>query len=148
MVIIIVVVAVVGVIALASFYYFATSSTSNLRLPRTVNIVNGLITVQAGQANYYQFTVPASTSTATLVGTLTVSGGSGNYIELLVMDHTNFVNWQNHNQYSTHYDSGQVTTHNFSVPLPISGTYDLIYSNMPSTISKNVQTSANLYYVG
>jgi hypothetical protein len=145
--IVVVVVAVIGGIAAISFYYFAASSTSTLRVPHSANIVNGLITVQAGKYNYYWFTLPAGSTSTSVTGSFTASGGSGNDVEVFVMDQTNFVNWQNGHQASAYYDSGQLTTGTISATLPSSGTYDLVYSNTFSTFSsKNVQTTVNLFY--
>ena len=146
--VVVIVVGVVGAIAAYSYINFATSNTSNLRLPRSVNLVNGQITVQPGQYNYYYFTIPTGATGITLTGSFTASGGGGNDIEVLVMDQTNFANWQNRNQFSSYYDSGQVTTGTVHASLPASGTYDLVYSNRFSTVSsKNVQTTVYLYYL-
>src|SRR2546428_64248 len=80
-------------------------------------------------------------------GTFTASGGGGNDIEVFVMDQTNYVNWSNGHQANAYYDSGQVTTGTVSAYLPGGGTYYLVYSNAFSSVSsKNVQTTANLYY--
>jgi len=148
-VIVVVVVAVIVGIAAVSFLNFATSSTSNLRLPHSANIVNGLITVQAGSYNYYPFTLAAGSTSISVTGSFTASGGGGNDIEVFVMDQTNFINWQNGHQASAYYNSGQLTTGTISTSLPSVGTYDLVYSNTFSTVSsKNVQTTVNLYYLG
>ncbi len=145
----VVVVAVIGGIAAISFLNFATSSSSTLRTPHSANIVNGLITVQAGGYNYYPFTLAAGTTSISVGGSFTASGGSGNDIEVFVMDETNFVNWKNGHQASAYYDSGQLTTGTISASLPSSGAYDLVYSNTFSTFSsKNVQTTVDISYVG
>jgi hypothetical protein len=100
-IIVVVVVAVIGSIAVIAFYNFAaTSSTSTLRTPRSDNIVNGLITVQAGGYNYYPFTLAAGSTSISVSGSFTASGGSGNDIEVYVMDDTNFINWKNGHQAS------------------------------------------------
>lgn len=84
-----------------------------------------------------------------LSGTFTASRSSGNDIIVLVMDATDYVNWENEHQASTYYyDSGRITTGGFNVILPSSGTYYLVYSNQFSIIStKNVNTQANLAYM-
>jgi type II secretory pathway pseudopilin PulG len=159
--VVIVVVGAVGAIAAISFYNFARSSTSNLRLPHTANIVNGLITVQPRNYTHYSITVPGGATGIAIGGSFSVSGGTGNNIEVLVLDQSNYNNWQNAYQLSviynnwksdyrlrTYYDSGQVTTGTIAASLSISGVYYLVYSNVPSTVTKNVQTTAYLYYFG
>jgi hypothetical protein len=142
--IVVVVAAVIGGILL--FAYFAPFSTTT---NHSLNMVNGLITVQPGYYNYYFVTVPSGASSVVMNGTFTASGGSGNNIEVLVMDQTNYVNWQNGNQATSYYDSGQVTTGTISANLPGGGTCYLVYSNTFSSVaSKNVQTTANVYYQG
>lgn len=65
----------------------------------------------------------------------------------MVMDQTDFVNWQNGHQVSTLYNSGQLTTASVSASLPGSGTYYLVYSNAFSTFSsKSVNTQVNLTF--
>jgi hypothetical protein len=114
----------------------------------TVSIVNGLITVNAGEYEYYQFYVPPGATNVHVRGSFTASGGSGNDIAVLIMDSTEFSNWQNGHQAGAYYDTSQLTTSSFDVPLPSgSGTYVLVYSNTFSFISqKNVNTQANLSY--
>ena len=124
-----------------------TSSTTQTFTPVSSNVVNGLISVGAGQYEDYQITVPDGASNVQLTGNFQASGGSGNDIIVLVMDQTDFVNWQNGHQASAFYNSGQLTTATISASLPGSGTYYLVYSNAFSTFSsKNVNTQANLAY--
>jgi hypothetical protein len=113
----------------------------------TVNIVNDLITVNANEYEYYPFYVPSGATNVQVQGSFTASGGSVNDIEVLIMGSTDFVNWQNGNQASAYYDSGQLTTSSFDALLP-SGqrTYYLVYSNTFSISQKNVNTQANLSY--
>ncbi len=131
-----------------SLYFFATLSRSSI-LPqvRTLNIVHGLITVQAGSYNYYEFTIPTTATNAYVAGTFYASGGTGNDITVYVMTQTDFVNWKNGHAFSYYYSSGQLTTSSFSTSLPAGTTYELVYSNQNALISsKNVQTTVNLFY--
>ena len=114
----------------------------------TVNIVNGVATVNAGHYQSYQINVPSGATNVQVQGSFTASGGSGNDIIVLLMDSTSYTNWQNGHQVTPYYNSGQLTTSNFDVTLPSgSGTYYLVYSNTFSTFSqKNVNTQANLSY--
>jgi hypothetical protein len=122
---------------------------STTEVPQTFssNVVNGIIAVNAGNYQSYRVTAPTGAYNLQLSGSFTASGGSGNDIVVLIMDETNYVNWQNGHQASAYYNSGQVTTKSFSVNLPTGGAYYLVYSNTFSTFSdKNVNTQANLGY--
>ena len=124
-----------------------TSSTTQTSTSVSSNVVNGQISVSAGQSEDYQITVPDGASNAQLTGNFQASGGSGNDIIVMVMDQTDFVNWQNGHQVSTLYNSGQLTTASVSASLPGSGTYYLVYSNAFSTFSsKSVNTQVNLTF--
>lgn len=141
--ILVVVGAVIGGIVIFGVLSPLSSTTTH-----SYNIVNGLITVQPSQYNYYVLTIPTSASSIVVSGSFTASGGSGNDIDVLLMDQTNYVNWSNSHAFTAYYDSGQTTTGTFSANLPSGGTYYLVYSNTFSTVSsKNVQTTANLSYL-
>lgn len=141
--IIVVVIVVVAIIGVA----LSTGGGGVIPQQQTVNIVNGLITVNADSYESYQFSVPSGASSVSVSGSFTASGGSGNDIVVLVMDSTNFVNWQNGHSASTYYNSGQVTTGTISASLPAGATYYLVYSNTFSIFSsKTVQTTVDLVY--
>ena len=146
--VVVVVLVIIVLAALASMGGGAGGSGGILPSQHTTNIVNGLITVSAGSYNYYPVDISAGVTGVSLQGSFTASGGSGNDIDVLIMDSTAFTNWQNGHQVSVYYDSGQETTGTVSANLPSgSGTYYLVYSNTFSTFSsKNVQTTVNLTY--
>lgn len=113
----------------------------------TANIVNGLITVGANSYDDYQFSVPSGASGASIQGSFTASGGSGNDVVVIVMDSTDFTNWANGHSANTLYYSGQMTTGTISASLTAGDTYYLVYNNQFSILSsKNVQTTVNLTY--
>jgi ribosomal protein S27AE len=142
-IVIVVVGAIVGILALGALFNTVSTST------HSTNLVNALVTVPAAQYEYYQFVVPSGATAVTVSGSFTASGGTGNDIEVLVFDQTNYVNWENGHAASAYYDSGQVTTGTISVNLPGAGTYYLVYNNsFSATSSKNVQTTVNLTYFG
>jgi RNA polymerase subunit RPABC4/transcription elongation factor Spt4 len=144
---IVVIVIIVGVIGLSAWNSSSSLSPGIIPQEYTINIVNGLITVNAGLYKYYMFSVPSGASNAHVSGTFTASGGSGNDIVVLIMDSTNFINWQNGHSANTYYNSGPLTTSSFDVSLPAGESYYLVYSNTFSTVSsKNVQTTVNLIY--
>jgi hypothetical protein len=114
----------------------------------TVNLVNGLVTINANYYEYYTFTIPSGASNIQVSGSFTASGGSGNDIKVLILDQSDFTNWQNGHSAQTYYQSGQETTGTISATLPTSGTYVLVYDNTFSLISqKNVNTEADVSYV-
>jgi len=144
---ILIVVLVVAILAVIGSMGGSGGGSGILPQQHTENIVNGLVTVNAGNYEYYQFSVPSGASAVSVSGSFTASGGSGNDIIVYVMDYTNFVNWQNGHSASAYYNSGQVTTETISTSLPAGATYYLVYSNTFSILSsKNVQTTVNLVY--
>lgn len=147
--IMVIVVSIVLVSVVVLSFHGTGGGGGTLPSTHTVNIVNGLITVNAGNYEHYQFYVPSGATNVQVQGSFTASGGSGNDVVVLIMDSTDFINWQNGHQVSVYYDSGQLTTSSFDVSLPSgSGTYYLVYSNTFSIISqKNVNTQANLSYM-
>lgn len=100
-------------------------------VPKSSNVVEGVITVNAKDYYHVQFTVDTSTMRViTVSGSFTASGGSGNDVEVFVLSATNYINWKNGHNYSSLYSSGQVTTANFTVPITVSGDYYVVYSNI------------------
>lgn len=146
--ILVVVIVIVLVSVLVLGFHGSRGGGSIIQPTYTVNIVNGLITVNANDYACYPFFVPSGATNVQAQGSFTASGGSGNDIIVLIMDSTEFINWQKGNQTGAYYDSGQLTTSSFDAPLPSgSGTYYLVYSNTFSiTSQKNVNTQANLSY--
>jgi hypothetical protein len=124
-----------------------TSSTATVESAVSNNIVNAVVTVGARTYESYQINVPDGATGITVTGSFTASGGSGNDIEVFVLDSIDYTNWVNGHQVSAYYDSGQVTTNTLNVQLPGSGTYYLVYSNTFSLLSsKDVNTQVNLNY--
>ncbi|TMI43972.1 hypothetical protein E6H23_01990 [Candidatus Bathyarchaeota archaeon] len=147
----VVVAAIIGGILILGFVALnsqsSSSSTHIFPVQHTGNIVNGLITVSSGGYNYYPFTLPSGATSIAVSGSFTASGGSGNDIQVLILDQTNFVNWQNGHQASAYFNSGQEIVGSITTNLPSAGTYYLVYSNTFSTFSsKNVQTTVDLSY--
>ena len=143
------VVVVVAVIVVGFSILSQRSSPSESTPPQehTSNIVNGTISVSARNYQAYPFTIPSGATNAYVTGNFTASGGTGNDIEVLIMDATAFINWKNGHQVSVYYDSGDLTTSNFDVSLPAGGSYYLVYSNTFALLfGKNVQTRADLIY--
>jgi zinc-ribbon domain len=122
-----------------------------LRLPlrlHRVTIGTGALTVAADSFSYYTLPVPPSASQVSLQGHLSATGGSGNDIELYVMDEDAFTNWKNGHATRTIYNSGKITVVSLNVTLPSgAGTYYLIFNNKFSLLTpKAVQEDITLTY--
>jgi hypothetical protein len=147
--IVLIVVVVVAVVAgIVAFGFFAARVSNTISREQVTNIANGQMAVAPGTSIAYQMTIPVGASNIYVTGTFSASGGTGNNVEILVMDQFDYVNWHSGSASSAIYDSGQVTTGNISAHLPSSGIYYLVYSNTFSTTTqKNVQTTVYLYYL-
>jgi hypothetical protein len=126
------------------------SSTVLAPLAISSQVVNGTVSVSAGNYTYYQVSIPASASNVTFSGSFTTSGGGGNDIEVLIMDQSNFASWQHGGlpaaTASKHYDSGQTTAGSFSLGC-LPGTYFVVYSDtFSSASSKTVNTMVSVMY--
>ncbi len=81
----------------------------------------------------------------TVSGSSTASGGSGNDIEVLILNDISYRNWINGDMGADLYHSGKVTIDTFNVPITALETYHLVYSNEFSIIStKTVTTTVDL----
>lgn len=144
-VIVVVVIVVVGVIgsilALGAFNSILSSTHSRI-------LVNGVVSVQSGQYNYYQFVVPSGATTVIVSGTFSVS--ASDTIEVFVFNQTSYVSWGGGaHAASSYYDSGQVASGTVNANLPGAGTYYLVYDHGASgSTVKNVQTTVTLTYLG
>jgi len=148
----IVLVAVIGSVFLLGFYTpinIGSTSSSNHSVPtqRASNIVHGVITVPAGSYTSYTVDLPTGSFNVIVSGSFTASGGSGNDIQVFIMDKVNFDNWLNGHQYYAPYNSGQTTTGSINAALPGGVAYYLVYSNRFSTVSsKSIDTNVNVSY--
>jgi len=101
-----------------------------------------MITVKAG--GYYDQPFTVTNQNATVSGSFSAAGGSGNDIEVYIMTDMDLTNWANGHQSQSYYQSGRVTVGNISASLS-SGNYHLVFSNKWSIISsKNVNTTVTM----
>lgn len=125
------------------------SSLSQTILPihHTLIITNTAISVSALAYSYCKFTVPPGATNISVDGHFAATGGSGNDIEVYILNQDSFVNFQNHHDSPTYYNSGEVTQNEINAVLPGAGTYYLVLNNNFSLITpKAVQVSATLHY--
>lgn len=116
--------------------------------PKHHNLVNGIITVQAGSYYNVQFSVDTDLMKGVRVeGSFQASGGSGNDIDTLILKEMDFINWSNGHQVSPIYRSGKITVSDIDARITKSGNYRLVFSNMFSVISpKNVSAKIDLHW--
>lgn len=126
----------------------STVNTGVSQTPRSANLTNGTVTVQANSWVSLPVTITRGMAQAMLTGSFTARGGSGNDIKVLVMDETAYVNWSNGHSVSVYYTSGQMTTGSFSVNLRNVGNYVIVYDNSFSLLStKYVSTRVDLNWI-
>jgi hypothetical protein len=123
-------------------------ATTPVLVPQSANLVNAIITVDAG--SYYSINFYVDTNkmhNVAVSGSFTASGGSGNDIVVLILDDIAFTNWVNGHSVMALYNSGQITTDRINVPITASGRYYLVFSNRFSIIStKKVSTMIDLQW--
>lgn len=106
-------------------------------------IVTEPFTVEPGQYRYYPFTVG---DRATVAGRFRAQGGSGNDVEVYILDEDGFENYRNGHRVQTYYNSGRVTVGTINVTLG-AGSYYLVFNNGFSTVSnKAVNARVELQY--
>ena len=106
-------------------------------------IVYGIISVNASSYKVYNFTIPSprGSTQSRVDGSFGASGGNNN-IKVFIMDRANFAKWENGQNATTYYDSGERANGYFEIFLKAGGTYFLVYDNTADTTSqKNVQTT-------
>jgi hypothetical protein len=116
--------------------------------PRVMALVDTAFTLNATQGTHWNFTVPPSATDVRVEGTFSASGGTGNDVEVYLLNDDEFVNWQNHHAVSTLYNSGRMTQGTLNVVLPSGAeNYHLVFSNQFSLFSpKAVRASIRLHY--
>jgi hypothetical protein len=125
----------------------ATSQTPLRRLHR-VTIGTGSITVAAANSTYYTLPVPATATLVRVQGHYTATGGTGNDIEVYLLNQDQFTNWQNGHPTPTFYNGGRVTVGDIDATLPNEeGTYYLVFNNKFSMLTpKAVQETITMTY--
>lgn len=152
---------VIAAILIAVFLLFAYNAKRTSMSNRNANAIDQLVKqkhtitidkpdaeVNANSSYYFKLGVPSGASSVHVEGNFEASGGSGNDVQVLILPEDDFVNWQNHHQAKTYYNSGKVTVGNFSVNLPSdAATYYLVFDNRFSLLSKKeVEVKGALTY--
>ena len=111
-------------------------------------IVGGAFAVAPRTYTEYKFAVPEGSSNPQLEGTFSTTGGANNDIEVLLLEETQFLNWQNRLKFTATYESGRVTADRIRLPLPDdAAAYVMVFSNRFSIFSsKDVKADVKLQY--
>lgn len=113
------------------------------------DVLGGSFIVEPGKYKVFNVAVTAAMKYPTVEGTFTASGGN-NDIEVLVLEESQYANWQNGHKFDATYSSGRVTAGKLNVQLPPEpGNYYVVFSNRFSYITnKAVVADVKLHYVG
>ena len=116
--------------------------------PRSTALTNGALTVAAGSYSYYPFAVPAGATNVAVSGHFTATGGSGNDIQVYILNDDGLANFKNKHSARTFYNSSQVTQATISAALPNTpGNYYLLFDNRFSPDApKAIRVDATLTY--
>jgi hypothetical protein len=124
---------------------FGSSPAEKLAEYTASVVTTGSFAVDARDFKPFKITVPEKYKNARIEGTFAATGGSGNDVEVMVLDETQFLNWQNRNKFSAIYESGRVTADKLNVAVPSAGTYVVVFSNRFSLLStKGVKAELKL----
>lgn len=106
-------------------------------VPRQLALAEPALTVAPGQYVFYKFTAP---DRGRVTGRFRAAGGSGNDIQVLILDSDQFENWRNGHNTSAYYNSQKVTVSNVDAMLR-EGTYYLVFNNNFSAFSNKAITA-------
>lgn len=113
---------------------------------RSKSVLVGPVEVAALSSKPFTVLVTEEMPGARLKGAIRASGGTGNDIDLLVMNEKDFANWSNGHPVSVHFQSGKQTLIELDVPLP-PGTHRIVFSNTFSSFTpKVIQGEINLLW--
>jgi predicted nucleic acid-binding Zn ribbon protein len=117
-------------------------------IPVTRTLTSGQLVVRAGTYMQTKFNVDTEKMQyVRVVGSFRASGGSGNDIQVVLADESEFENWINGHQARVLYSTGQITNGKVDVQITESGAYVLAFSNTFSTMTdKDVFAEVELRY--
>ncbi len=141
--------AIVAVIAIVVVALQNSMPTSTSPQPVTEKLTSGQLVVRAGSYIYVKFNVdPARMQNARVIGSFRASGGSGNDIQVVLAEESEFENWKNGHTARLLYSTEKTTTGKIDVPITEAGTYYLIFNNAFSALSdKDVFAEVSLHYL-
>lgn len=101
-------------------------------------IVKNKFVVEPSSIAWVQFYIGRDELQANLRGRFRAQGGSGNDIEVFILDADGFENYSNGHTVPTYYNSGRVTVANIEAVIQHPGTYYLVMNNRFSAVSNKV----------
>ncbi|HXP71768.1 MAG TPA: hypothetical protein VOA88_21005 [Candidatus Dormibacteraeota bacterium] len=117
-------------------------------VPVTQKLFSGQLTVMKG--GYVQQRIIIDTarmSNVRITGQFTASGGTGNDIQVVIAEESEYTNWINGHPAQALYSTGKITTGSFDVPITQSGIYYLAFSNKFSVFTdKSLFVESQLSY--
>lgn len=112
-------------------------------VPTFTPLATGAFTVGAGQHRYWRFVV---SNRATISGKFQAQGGSGNDIEVFILNEDGYINFKNGHSTPTFYNSNRATVGTINITLG-AGVYYLVFNNGYSLMTpKAVQTTIGIQY--
>jgi hypothetical protein len=127
---------VVVALAISSACYGKKAVNTTAQGPYQIEpIVNGSFIVEPRSFKPFKVTVAPGSVNPRVEGTFTASGAN-NDIEVVLLEASQFQNWEKRNKFTVAYQSGRVTSDKLAIPLPPQeGTYYVVFSNRFSLIS-------------
>jgi hypothetical protein len=160
-------VALVGVLivaASAAGYFAITTSKSTANQSTTYNaaetynactnqgisgscaagdIVNGPVTINASQYNFYQFDIPYGAQDIAVHVQWSSEGTIGVYL----MNATELIDWQGGHGLRTFYNSGLAQLGDLNLQVPPDDLYYLVFDNSLSSAARNVQATSGFSFM-
>jgi len=126
-----------------------TENPTPVLQPVSEKLFSGQSVVRAGKYVFVKFQFDSEKMRdARVVGTFHASGGSGNDIQAVIAEESEFENWRNGHQARVLYSTDKVTNGKFDVSITETGTYYLAFSNAFSLFTdKDVFAEAELRYL-
>ena len=114
--------------------YTGLSKTSSPK-QLSAQIVSGSFVVEPRTVKQFTVAVASDMAHPRLEGSFTASGAN-NDIEVMLLEASQFQNWEKRSKFTVAYQSGRVTSDKLAIPLPAQeGTYYVVFSNRFSLIS-------------
>ena len=132
------------VLALLTLAQLAASQEDPQPVTKTA-VCETAFTIPAQTAKTCSFDVPEGLRKVRLVGQFKATGGSGNTIEVWVMNDRQFADWQNQHSVQALYNSQKITQGSVNVFLTNPGKYHVVFNNdFSATAPKNVEANLTL----
>ena len=129
-----------------AFVFALRMFTQPVGTPPVYSFLDKTVTVEAGTYNVYNVSIPSQATGAQVTGHFNVTTGDGD-IAVYVMDSVNLDKWQNGQNPSMYYNSGEATEGSIDFNLTSGGTYCLVLDNTFGVNSpKNVTVYSSYWY--